>query len=104
MVAGPEISRLVGEFESSIGPGRDSNSEKHHEDSPTAQKDICNNIQRLRQVFIDYGNPFQEKSTDIYKSEVGKISNLVETGSRQYSTIKSGLTNMTGFYEPIKNF
>ena len=66
MVACPEISRLVGEFESSIGLGRDSNSEKHHEDSPSAQNDFWNKIQRLRQVFIHYGNPFQEESTDIY--------------------------------------
>ena len=110
MVAGPEISRLVGEFESSIGLGRDTNSEKHHEDSPTAQKDFWNKIQRLIQVFIDYENPFQEESTDIHKldskevvkSEVGKIANLLETGSRQYDNLKSGLTNMTGFYDPIK--
>jgi hypothetical protein len=76
-------------------PGRDTNSEKHHEDSPTAQKDFWNKIQRLIQVFIDYENPFQEESTDIHKldskevvkSEVGKIANLLETGSRQVAIL-----------------
>jgi hypothetical protein len=47
-------------------------------------------------------NLFQGKTTDInkpdskevVKCEVGKISNLLGTGSRQNSTIKSGFTNM----------
>jgi hypothetical protein len=73
MVDGSEISRLVGELESYIGPGHDSNSEKHHEDSPTAQNDFLNKIQRLRQVFIDNGNLFQEESTDIYKPDSKEV-------------------------------
>jgi hypothetical protein len=54
--------------------GRDSNSEKHHEYSPAAQKDFWNKIQRVRQVFIYNGNHFQEESTDIFLNWIQKRS------------------------------
>jgi hypothetical protein len=94
-----------------MGSGYHSNNEQHHEDFPTAQ--AISGIRYKdsdRFVLTILWNPFQEESTDIYKldskevvkSSVGKISNLLETGSRQYDNRKSGLANKIGFMSQLK--
>ena len=38
MVAGPEISRIVDEFETAIGRSQQMSDDKHHEDTTVSQK------------------------------------------------------------------
>ena len=47
MVSGPEVSRLVDEFERSSGLSHFTSDERHHEDSTPTQKDFFEKVQRL---------------------------------------------------------
>ena len=88
MVAGPEISRMVAEFEDSI-----IGSTKHHEQSTAVQTTFAKEVKALVEVFDEIGNPFKEDNGDlltldtklIMDSEVHRIVEKAYTvGKEQY--------------------
>ena len=63
MVAGPEVSRLVSNYESKCGK-KDENC-KHHEETKSCQKVFLQSIAKLYAVIEEMGSPFEEYSSDL---------------------------------------
>ena len=89
MVAGPEMSRMVAEFEDDSIP----RSSKHHEQAKAVQTIFVKEVKALVQVFEEIGNPFKEDSGDlltldtkfIVDSEVHSVvENSYTVGQEQY--------------------
>ena len=64
MVAGPEIARVVKEFESTYVEQKP-NDVHHHEQVPAVQKAFAKDVQALLEVIEEMGNPFTEDSADL---------------------------------------
>ncbi len=65
MVIGPEMARLVNEFEASINRAQTSVDFRHHEQRPGVQKAFLRDVKALKTSFDEYGNPFLESSDDL---------------------------------------
>ena len=112
MVAGPEISRIVDEFEGISNFQLSSTDDKHHEDTKISQETFFEEVHRLIKAIEDFGNPFLEESSDLYKldskdvvnSEVARIDNLKDIGIQQYNEFLDRITTegQPDFYDPIK--
>ena len=96
-VAGPEVARLVAEFEEDQvdgGPGVKRNIEGlHHEQQPGVQSAFLKDVQSLTLLLQDMGNPFLEESNDllvldttyIMESVAGTVRKVETIGQVQYS-------------------
>ena len=62
VIADPEILRILQDFEVCVGRNSDDN--KHHEQTSAFQKSYKTDVQKLLQVYVDIGNPFSETCTD----------------------------------------
>lgn len=111
MIAGPEISRLVDEFTASSGKVKVKKS-KHHEETQSSQKQFFEKVVKLRTVFSEMGNPFEDDSTDLYAIDSkdvadikvsGSMQQLSKLGERQYKRFLESMSdaNKSGFYDPI---
>ena len=94
MVAGPEISRIVEEFEDLTGFIDEEDSGKHHEQCPSTQKRFFNDVCALVTVMEDMGNPFLEASEDLLTIDshdimpegvVETVKNIQKLGDEQYN-------------------
>ena len=65
MVAGPEVSHLVSEYEAASGAKDATVNTNHHEQTVQAQRGFLEKSGKLTEVFEDMGNPFQEESSDL---------------------------------------
>ncbi|CAG2190962.1 unnamed protein product [Mytilus edulis] len=109
MVAGPEISRLISQFEE-YSSRRKNTDDRHHDNSMSMQKDFIDKVRSLKTVMNDYGNPFLEDSEDIYKIDskdivqagTGKLSQIKQIGCNQYADFRNRMQNTASIYEPIK--
>ena len=109
MVVGPELSRMVKEFEV---PSSDESS-KHHEQKPSIQAAFANDVVNLVSSIEELGNPFNESGEDlsalhtkeIMKEEtVNTVRKAREVGEQQIETflkerLKSKAKPLT---DPIK--
>ncbi len=96
-MTGPEVARLVAEFEEDQvdgGPGAKRNIEcLHHEQHPGVQSAFLKDVQSLTLVLQDMGNPFLEESNDllvldtkeIMESVAGTVRKVETIGQEQYS-------------------
>ena len=96
-VAGPEVARLVAEFEEDQvdgGPGAKRNIEGlHHEQQPGVQSAFLKDVQSLTLVLQYMGNQFLEGSNDllvldtqdIMESVAGTLRKVETIGQKQYS-------------------
>ena len=64
MVAGPEIARVVKEFDSNLEVTKPCD-KGHHEQTPSVQKAFFKDVQALISVLEDMGSPFTEDSTEL---------------------------------------
>lgn len=92
MVAGPEIARMIQEFEHSDTP-RDGKNLRHHEEIPGVQKAFVKEVRSLVSTFEEMGNPFEEDSEDLLALDtkdimdtavVETVKNVVKIGQDQY--------------------
>ena len=112
MVAGPETSRMVANFEKALEIDDDKANNLHHEQTPAAQKIFLEKVQRLTTVIDELGNPFAEETGDLLVLDSKNIAdsegvNLVAThlerGRDQYNTFISDLQkNPSSLYNSIK--
>ena len=65
MVAGPEIARVLLEFEASFSTPSDTTTGKHHEQNRSTQLTFAKDVISLLATFEDMGNPFLEDSADM---------------------------------------
>ena len=74
MVAGPEVSHLVAEYEVLSGAKDATRSTAHHERTISAQRVFLEKVGRLTKVIYDLGNPFQEESNDLLTLDTKEIA------------------------------
>ena len=90
-VAGPEVARLVAEFEEDQvdgGPGAKRNIEGvHHEQQPGGRSAFLKDVQSLTIVLQDMGNPFLEESNDLLVLDTKYIMESVDGTVRKVETI-----------------
>ena len=65
MVAGPEISRLIHEFENNFHSLESQTSNKHHEQNPNTQKGFAKDVKALKDTIEEMGNPCLEDNGDL---------------------------------------
>lgn len=66
VVTGPEVSRLLEEFESSTADVEmPSSNKEHHNANKTSQKTFREDIDKLEKAFTEFGNPFEDDSEDL---------------------------------------
>ena len=84
MVSGPELSRMINEFETSqnfVSVAEDNADKKHHEDSPAVQRKFIKDVRSVCAELESKGNPFLEDSKDILNVDTKEImgNDLVNT-------------------------
>ena len=119
IVGGPEVARLVQEFEGSLQHGSKSwfgrsDTFEHHEQTQSKQTAFLKDVKFLTLVVENYGNPFTEQSSDhivlhskdVVDPSVKKTIESVELlGKSQYeSFVQERLVECSiPLSEPIKN-
>ncbi|ELU07992.1 hypothetical protein CAPTEDRAFT_216620 [Capitella teleta] len=94
IVAGPEITRLITEFEDGERGDQDAQAaQPHHEQRPAVQKKFATEVKALTSVLMEIGNPFNEDTEDLFVLDTKEIVVLSETvknigtlGKQQYLT------------------
>lgn len=90
MVAGPEVARLITEFENDTISNKD---HRHHEQTPAAQASFKKDVQSLVATIDTLGNPFEESGEDLISlsskvivqtSLTKKVQQVRELGKEQY--------------------
>ena len=64
MTGGPQIARLVHEFEETINTATAEQS-KHHEQVPIFQAKFITHVQSMVDTIIELGNPFSDESNEL---------------------------------------
>lgn len=94
MLSGPEISRLIQEFETAINRPTRSKDACHHEETKSTQLSFLSDVKSLAQAITDLGNPFLEEGEDfvVLDTKVIKSSEVTTTihtaksiGEQQYN-------------------
>ena len=112
MVAEPEVSRMVANYEKASEKKDVKEDSRHHEQSPTAQKRFLDKVRRLTAVIEEMGNPFAEETTDLLTldmkdkadpSAAELIATHHERAKEQFKTFMDKLHTDKGyFYKPFK--
>ena len=98
LVAGPEISRLILEFENSFQSIESQTSKRHHEQNPNTQKTFAKDVNALVDTFEEMGNPFLENNGDLLtldtkiimsKEVIQTVNTIEKKGQQQYDTFLS---------------
>ena len=72
MVAGPEVVRMISEFEASILKGA-TPSQRHHEQTRSSQALFVQQVQSLVEVVEEMGNPFLEGTQDLLRLDTRDV-------------------------------
>lgn len=77
MVSGPEIARIINEFENSMVTGSTQavHSAKHHEDTRSLQSLFYRDVTALTRAIEEMGNPFMEETEDLLVLDTNKRDN-----------------------------
>ena len=65
MIAGPEVARVVTEFEENVQPSIDNVNADHHDQKKSNQKSFMKDVSSLINTMLEIGNPFSEDSQDL---------------------------------------
>ena len=65
MVAGPEVARIIKEFQDETDSGMISQDTRDHDQSASVQAAFFKDVQSMVNVMEDFGNPFEEESQDL---------------------------------------
>ena len=112
MVAGPEITRLLTEFEKNEIDTR-SALELRHAQTEGAQKKFIGEVKKLTGIICSYGNPFLEESKEllvldsrnIVDSETARlVSEIEKIGQKQYDDFvdKQVMNGGEAVFSPIR--
>ena len=99
-VAGPELIRVISEFEATmLGKQQSSGQRNHHEQTRSTQKLFAGQVQAVVSVLEDMGSPFEEESKDLLRLHTKDIideqsvecqTTLASKGQEQYATFCGG--------------
>lgn len=81
MVAGPEVARVIVEFEDFNLHPHDQEETRHHEETPSVQNTFARDVRSLVAIFEELGNPFEEDSQDLLVLDTKEIADtaVIET-------------------------
>lgn len=81
MVAGPEVARVIAEFEASSSHQNKTQDMRHHEQTESVQIKFLRDVRGLTAVMEEMGNPFEEESPDLLVLDTKEIMSpaVVET-------------------------
>ena len=65
MISGPEIARMVKEFEDCLTEGKTESRKKHHEKAKSYQLSFSKEVKSLTSLIEKMGNPFTEETPDV---------------------------------------
>ena len=110
MIAGPEVSRLMKNFEECLPTSKQS--QDHHENTESLQRAFRDEVNALVKAFEDLGNPFSEDSGYLYaldskeimpKEVVETVKNVRVIGQSKYTEFvkERFLTSSKKISEPI---
>ena len=113
MVSGPEMARLVEEFQASIEKPETKSDVRHHEQTKSTQMTFFNQVKALCNVIEDMGNPFIDDSNYLFVLDTGDLAdpavinamrNLEKSGQKQYDTFVTErlVTQSRPVNDPIK--
>ena len=113
MIAGPEVSHLVSQYEAACGAKEGTKHTSHHEETEREQRGFLEKVEKLSQAMKDMGNPFQEESQDLLSLDTKDIAHPtaaeligthLEKGKDSFQKFMKGLegTEESTFYETIK--
>jgi len=75
MVAGPEVARVIEEFQDGNQHWRRQRSDTcHHDETPSVQASFVKDVCSLVRVIEEMGNPFDEESQDVVKLDTKKTA------------------------------
>ena len=89
MVAGPEISRLIQEFENNSVDLRSKTSTKHHEQNQSMQNAFAKDVKSFVTTLEELGNPFLEDSGDLLTIDT-KLIKSKEISQNMYTIEHKG--------------
>lgn len=93
LIAGPEVSRMVEEFENSDWLPESDSILEHHDSSKSAQKHFCDDVKAMYDSLLECGNPFLDDSDDLYALDtklvpgpeaVANLHNVERLGKEQF--------------------
>lgn len=93
MIAGPEVVRIIQEFEETSAKEVSEEKRRHHEQTPCIQTVFKKDVLSLVSAIEEMGNPFQEDSTDLLvldskeimdETVVKAVREVVSIGQDQY--------------------
>ena len=96
MVSGPEVARVIEEFESCTrtrSEGMSQNAFLHHDESLGIQKEFTKSVKALTKTIEELGNPFTETSDEllvldtrdiVHETVATTVKTVVSLGQRQY--------------------
>ena len=114
MVAGPEISRSIREFEQQTSIAVDDSEESmHHQEGLSAQVSFQRQVGNLVEVILDKGNPFLDEfqeliaidSRKVFDSSISQsIRSIINIGKKQYTQFYQNVLEdrTSSIDEPIK--
>ena len=71
MVSGPELSRIMNEFEEQFKESDDYDEEElRHQEGLSSQKAFQSKVQRLVEIFIKMGNPLKDEFKELVTLEM----------------------------------
>ena len=74
MLAGPEVARLIEEFQDEPLSWNKPPDVRHHDQSASVQRAFVKDVKSMVTVIEDFGNPFQEDSQDLLVLDTKEIS------------------------------
>lgn len=75
MVAGPEVARVIEEFQDGNQHWRRQTADtRHHDQTPSVQASFVTDVRSLVGVIEEMGNPFEEESQDVVKLDTKEIA------------------------------
>jgi hypothetical protein len=112
MVSGPEMARLIGEFEASLEKTRQPDF-RHHEQTKHVQMTFAQDVRSLTSTIEEMGNPFSENSSDLLvldnrdladQAVIDTLRKIEKLGQEQYDTyVTERLVNQAKpITDPIK--
>ena len=104
MVSGPEMARVIGEFEVSTEKRKKTDT-RHHEQTKHAQMAFAQDVKALTGAIEDMDNPFCENSSDLLVLDtrdladaavINTVNQIEKLGQEQYDTyVSERLVNQT---------
>ena len=98
MVGGPEISRMVHEFEQTVGSSGDSHSPCHHEVSKHFQSRFIGHVSKVVLSLREDGNPFAEQELQTADSQ-----KLILTATAEKSVIEARTKGQQKYQEFVED-